>query len=70
MKLPDPIRKALEACPLPWRIELGTRHQLVYINDRMVAVLARNATKDSHAGRGSRNVVAQIKRAIREATKQ
>lgn len=62
MKIPKPVRAALEAKGRPWVIEEGTRHQKIKIEGRLVGILpkGRNTERDPRA---QKNIIAQIRRA-------
>lgn len=68
MKIPDIIKRELDACPLPWRIEQGGHHAKIFIEDTFVGIFPLNARKGSTGGRGGMNIRSNIKRYIKEHT--
>ena len=62
--LSDEAIRELEASGLEWHVARGGKHMKLYIQGRMVQTLTRSARVSWH---GDRNVLASIRRAIREA---
>ncbi len=61
----DPkLRAALDETGLPWTVEIGGRHYHVRVAGRLVGVWPRSGATET--GRGTKNVIAQIRRTARE----
>jgi hypothetical protein len=66
MKIPDILMRELRGCPLPWRIEQGSLHYKIFIEDTFIGIFPLNSRKSSTAGRGGLNVRSNIRRYVRE----
>lgn len=64
MKLPAPIKEALNATGKPWEIEQGKRHHKIKLNGRMVGILPLSSFQTSDM-RCIKNTVSQIRRAAK-----
>ena len=58
------LRAALDALPLPWRLEERTKHVLVLAGDRRILTLSR--TRQRGSGRELANDIACVRRVARE----
>lgn len=65
MKLDPKVRQALEETGLPWRIEAGSKHFKIRLNDRLVGVYPQGKRTEANP-RANLNVISNIKRAARE----
>ena len=67
-RLPPDVELLLEASRLPWRLIEGKRHFKLIVGTKFCAILPKGPVKrqTSHPGHAQQNVVAQIRRAIRE----
>lgn len=68
-KLPKEVLDVLEASGLPWSIEPGSKHHKIIVGKRFAAIWPRGITTDKHI-RSVKNVIAQIRRVIREQSPQ
>lgn len=60
------IEELLNSSGVPWHVKEGRRHLHVVVAGRLVGVLPKgHQSQWDTNGRGHRNVVAQIRRAIR-----
>ena len=59
------IRNELDATGLAWRVEEGTRHVKIFLNDRMIMVLPRGDKAQQQGDRKLKNDIAQIRREAR-----
>ena len=67
--LPSEAVRLLKESGVPWRIDLGTRHYKLIVADRLITVLPRGGVHpDGYHGRADKNVMAHVRRAIRENT--
>ena len=66
MKIDPKTVKALEATGLPWSLELSKKHTKILLDGRFVGIVPQNGRIVE--GRAQMNVIAQIKRAAKEAT--
>lgn len=64
-KLPDMLRKELERCPVPWRVENGTRHIKLFVNGQLAGVFSRGRNARADVGRDNLNIRAQIRRIVK-----
>jgi len=65
-RIPDDMHRVLISSGLPWRIETGSRHFKVIVNDRMAAILPfspHNRMMKSHA---HLSAMGHVRRAIRK----
>lgn len=62
MKIPDLIQTELDACGLPYRIEEGTKHNKIYVNEIFCGILPKCRFFD---GRAVLNIRSQIRRAVK-----
>ena len=51
---------------LPWHIETGTRHYKVMLNNKFTTILPKSPHSRKQDGFAHRNVMAILRRAIRE----
>ena len=66
-RLSSDIEAVLQESGLPWRIEKGARHHKVIVGTQFAGILPRGNTGYSNkAGRAHKNIIAQIRRAIRK----
>lgn len=63
-KIEREVRDALEATGLPWSLEPASKHTLVVLAGRTVAIMSRSGKMPK--ARGQRNLIATIKRAARQ----
>ena len=64
MKLPPRVREALEATGKSWEASAGSKHVKLRVEGKLVGILPLNG-KYADTGRGTANIVAQIRRATR-----
>lgn len=62
IRVPKPIKTALDATGLPWSIESGSRHFHIRLDGRLVGILPQGKPGD---GRGLKNTLAQIRRTMK-----
>ncbi|HEV8503653.1 MAG TPA: hypothetical protein VGR63_18930 [Casimicrobiaceae bacterium] len=71
MMLPPDLRRLLDGCGLPWRIEEGARHRKVIVDGRFISILPKsNSNLRNGTWRTHRNSMAHIRRGIREVMEQ
>jgi hypothetical protein len=58
--VPAPIQQALTDTGLPYRIDKGTKHLKIFVDNHMVGILPLNGGDER--GRGQLNIIAQIRR--------
>jgi hypothetical protein len=56
----------LDESGLPWHIDVGGSHLKIMLGKRLVTILPKSGYQRSKTGRAHQNVLAQIKRAIKE----
>lgn len=66
MKIPKIIQDELDKCPLPVRVIDGGCHTKIYVNEKFMGIVPKNARKDDRGGRGGLNTRSNIRRVIRE----
>jgi len=59
------IEDLLNASGVPWRVDEGTKHLHIVVGGRLAAILPKGRQLRWDKGRGHKNVVAQVRRAIR-----
>lgn len=62
----DMIQTELQATGLPWRIDCGTKHRKIVLQERVVGILPICGNRLRQNDRGLKNVLSQIRRAARE----
>lgn len=63
IKLSKEVEAALAALTVPWRVETGKKHYIIWVNGRIAAVTSRGKLR--HGGCATQNVVSSIRRAAR-----
>jgi len=63
--LPNDIHDILSSSGLPWHVETGTRHYKVILNNKFAAILPKSPHARGQDGFARRNVLAALRRAIR-----
>lgn len=63
-RLPEDIQQALTDTGLPYEVRPGTKHLKIFLRDHLVGIFPKSG-RHSHEGRGSLNIIAQIRRAAR-----
>lgn len=65
MRLPKPVKQALEETGLPWTVERGSNHRKIKVSGKLVGILPNAANRSTSPDRAQKNIVAQIRRAGR-----
>lgn len=65
-RLPLILRKELEESGADYRLELGSKHWKIFVNNAFCGILPVNNKKDQMAGSGLLNIRSQIRREIRK----
>ena len=68
-RLPTDLRKTLEAGGVPWRVVNGGRHLHLIVGGRLTGVLPKNRRFES-SQRSGRNMLAQVRRLLRESQRR
>jgi ATP-dependent protease HslVU (ClpYQ) peptidase subunit len=63
MRLSKDVQRALDECGQPWRIDKGSRHLKIIVNEKFVGILPIKGS--GPAIRADKNIVAQIRRAAK-----
>lgn len=63
--VPREIKTELEACGIPFRLEMGRRHIKIFIGPKFAGILPSSGTSESNR-RATLNIRAQVRRAIEE----
>lgn len=66
MKLPKQVRSALDEAGLQWEIRNGAKHQLLYVEGQMLAILPHGKGGKSHGPKHLKNMLATLRRFQRE----
>lgn len=64
MKLHRHIKIALDATGLPWSLDRGGRHYKIVLNGRLIGIIPYG--KGTENDRATRNIIAQIRRTVRQ----
>ena len=66
MKIPKIVQDELDKCNLAVRAVDGGCHTKIYVDEKFVGIVPKNARKDDRGGRGGLNMRANIRRLARE----
>jgi hypothetical protein len=64
--MPNDLQRLLDESPVPYRIEIGTRHYKLIVGNRMATILPKSKKARAGTYRAHKNVMANVRRAIRE----
>lgn len=67
-RLPTNLQRMLQDSGLPWRIDNAKRHYKLIVGIKFATILPKSGRLDGFHGRADKNVVANVRRAIREQT--
>lgn len=62
--LPDSVKELLESTERAWSVEQGRKHNKLYVDGRLIAVMHRTNTQRDQSGHRERNLLARVKRAL------
>lgn len=65
MRIDPKVRQALDNTGLPWRIETGSKHNKIRLNNRLVGVYPQGKKTEADP-RANLNIISNIKRIARE----
>lgn len=63
MRLSKDVQRALEESGQPWRIDKGSNHLKIIVNDQFVGILPNKGHGPAY--RAQKNTIAQIRRAAK-----
>jgi hypothetical protein len=66
ISLPTDMRRLLDDSGVDWRIDTGTRHYKLIVNDEFVTILPKSNKVRNSTWRAHLNAMSHIKRAIRK----
>ena len=68
--MPTDMRRLLDECGLEWRIDTGSRHYKLIVDDEFVTILPKSNKVRNSTWRAHLNAMSHIKRAIRKRERQ